>query len=258
MRGAPRSCVSFIPRLGAPSVVVLRTQWIAEDVIKTTKHAAAETLEYRGFLSEELDDLWATLGDDYFLRERADDIAWHTEAIADHNHDNGALVLVRQASESPVSNATQIFVHTQDQPNTFARICAAIETLDLSIHDARIYSDTNGGTLDTFFVLKSDGSSLSSHPDTFAEIEEKIRHSLALEGLKTVSRHTPRTVRAFTIPTSVAFSEDEAGVHTTSKYPPLTARACWRGWAQSYRSIRSLFKAQKFRHWESAWKMCSS
>ena len=186
-----------------------------EDVIKSTKHAAAETLEYRGFLSEELDDLWATLGDDYFLRERADDIAWHTEAIADHDHSNGALVLVRQASESPISNATQIFVHTQDEPNTFARICAAIETLDLSIHDARIYSDTKGGTLDTFFVLKSDGSSLSSHPDTFAEIEEKIRHSLALEGLKTVSRHTPRTVRAFTIPTSVAFSEDEAGVHTT-------------------------------------------
>ena len=58
-----------------------------EDVIKSTKHAAAETLEYRGFLSEELDDLWATLGDDYFLRERADDIAWHTEAIADHDHE---------------------------------------------------------------------------------------------------------------------------------------------------------------------------
>ena len=186
-----------------------------EDVIRSTKRAAAETLEYRGFLSEELDTLWATLGDDYFLRERADDIAWHTEAIADHNHDNGALVLVRQASESPVSNATQIFVHTQDQPNTFARICAALETLDLSIHDARIYSDTKGGTLDTFFVLKSDGSSLSSHPDNFAEIQEKIRHTLALEGLKAVSRHTPRTVRAFTIPTSVAFSEDKAGTHTT-------------------------------------------
>ena len=52
-----------------------------EDVIKTTKHAAAETLEYRGFSSEELDELWAALGDDYFLRERADDIAWQTEAI---------------------------------------------------------------------------------------------------------------------------------------------------------------------------------
>ena len=78
-------------------------------------------------------------------------------------------------------------------------------------------------------MLKSDGSSLSSHPDTFAEIEEKIRHSLAMEGLRTVTRHTPRTFRAFTIPTSVAFSQDEAGVYTsleisTADRPGLLAR----------------------------------
>ena len=186
-----------------------------EEVIRTTKQAATETLEYRGFLEDELHELWATLGEDYFLRERADDIAWHTEAIADHRHEEGALVLAKQASESPISNATQIFVHTQDEPNTFARICAALETLDLSIHDARIYSDADGGTLDTFFVLKSDGSSLDTHPDTFLEIESSIRRSLSEATLKTVSRHTPRTVKAFTIPTTITFSEDQTGGLTT-------------------------------------------
>jgi [protein-PII] uridylyltransferase len=200
-----------------------------EEVIRETKRSAADALEYRGFLEAELEGLWATRGEDYFLRERAEDIAWHTEAIADHDHDQGALVLVRQATESPIGNATQIFVHTLDEPSTFARICAALETLDLTIHDARIYSDADGSTLDTFFVLKSDGSSLDSHPDTFQEIEDRIRRHLSETELKTVSRHTPRTVKAFTIPTSVEFSQDAAS-HlttleiTTADRPGLLAR----------------------------------
>jgi [protein-PII] uridylyltransferase len=200
-----------------------------EEVIRETKRSAADALEYRGFLEDELEGLWATRGEDYFLRERAEDIAWHTEAIADHDHERGALVLVRQATESPIGNATQIFVHTLDEPSTFARICAALETLDLTIHDARIYSDADGSTLDTFFVLKSDGSSLDSHPDTFQEIEDRIRRHLSEPGLKAVSRHTPRTVKAFTIPTSVEFSQD-ATSHlttleiTTADRPGLLAR----------------------------------
>ena len=200
-----------------------------EEVIRETKRSAADALEYRGFLEDELEGLWATRGEDYFLRERAEDIAWHTEAIADHEHERGALVLVRQATESPIGNATQIFVHTLDEPSTFARICAALETLDLTIHDARIYSDADGSTLDTFFVLKSDGSSLDSHPDTFQEIEDRIRRHLSEPGLKAVSRHTPRTVKAFTIPTSVEFSQD-ATSHlttleiTTADRPGLLAR----------------------------------
>jgi [protein-PII] uridylyltransferase len=200
-----------------------------EEVIRKTKRSAADALEYRGFLEDELEGLWATRGEDYFLRERAEDIAWHTEAIADHDHERGALVLVRQATESPIGNATQIFVHTLDEPSTFARICAALETLDLTIHDARIYSDADGSTLDTFFVLKSDGSSLDSHPDTFQEIEDRIRRHLSEPGLKAVSRHTPRTVKAFTIPTSVEFSQD-ATSHlttleiTTADRPGLLAR----------------------------------
>ena len=92
-----------------------------------------------------------------------------------------------------------------------------------------IYSDTSGSTLDTFFVLKSDGASLDSHPDTFLEIEARIRQHLSESELKSVSRHTPRTVKAFTIPTTVQFSQDETS-HlttlevTTADRPGLLAR----------------------------------
>ena len=198
-------------------------------VIEDTKQAATEALEYRGFLPEELLSAWSTRGDDYFLRERPEDIAWHTEAIADHDVKSGALVLVRQASDSPIANATQIFVHTVDAPDTFARICAALESLDYSIHDARIYSDTDGSTLDTFFVLKNNGSTLDAHPDNAVEIKQAIQHSLHHATLRTISRHTPRTAKAFTIPTTVDFSQDDSGELTilevtTADRPGLMAR----------------------------------
>ena len=200
-----------------------------EEVIRETKLAATEALEYRGFLAEELAALWISRGDDYFVRERAEDIAWHTEAIADHDLADGALVLVRQAGESPIGNATQIFVHARDEPNTFAKICAALDSLDLSVHDARIYSDDDGSTLDTFYVLHSDGSSLDPHPDTFREIRQTIQHSLLQASAKTVTRRMPRTVRAFTIPTQIHFSKDElSGLTTleisTADRPGLLAR----------------------------------
>ena len=200
-----------------------------EEVIRATKRAAAEALEYRGFLEDELADLWNSRGSDYFVRERAEDIAWHTEAIADHDLADGALVLVRQAGESPIGNATQIFVHARDEANTFAKICAALDTLDLSVHDARIYSDDDGSTLDTFYVLQSDGSSLDPHPDTFSEIRQTIQHNLLQPTAKTVTRHMPRTVRAFTIPTQIHFSTDKlSGLTTleisTADRPGLLAR----------------------------------
>ena len=200
-----------------------------DEVIQATKRAAAEALEYRGFLEEELSALWASRGEDYFVRERAEDIAWHTEAIADHNLSDGALVLVRQAGESPIGNATQIFVHARDEPNTFAKICAALDSLDLSVHDARIYNDDDGSTLDTFYVLRSDGTSLDTHPDTFREIRQAIQHNLLQKSAKTVTRRMPRTARAFTIPTQIQFAKDPlSGLTTleisTADRPGLLAR----------------------------------
>ncbi len=174
-----------------------------KELVDAAKQSATEILEYRGFLARELTTIWATRGEDYFLRERPEDIAWHTEAISDHYSDQDALVLVKQATASPIANATQIFVHSKRQQNTFARICTELETLDFSIHDARIYSDTEGETLDTFFVLRSDGSPLDNHPDTFLEIKKAIELSLKQPVLRQISKHTPRTIKAFQIPTEI-------------------------------------------------------
>ena len=180
-----------------------------EDVVAATKKAAAHLLEFRGFLDDELESIWAARGTDYFLRERPEDIAWHTEAIADFDDDATPLILLKQSSESLIANATQIFVHTANTSNVFSRVCAALELLDLSINDARIYSGTDGATLDTFFVLKADGSPIDSDPDTLQRIETAIFKALTAASISTNRQRMTRTLRSFLSPTEITFIEDE-------------------------------------------------
>ena len=180
-----------------------------EDVVAATKKAAAHLLEFRGFLDDELDSIWAARGNDYFLRERPEDIAWHTEAIADFDSNGTPLILLKQSSESLIANATQIFVHTANTSNVFSRVCSALELLDLSINDARIYSGTDGATLDTFFVLKADGTPVDSDPDTLHLIETAIFKALTATSISTAQQRITRTLRSFLSPTAITFIEDE-------------------------------------------------
>ncbi len=180
--------------------------WIDE-----TRNAAIDMLEYRGFTLEELESLWHERGEDYFLRERAEDIAWHTEAIASHYQTDNPLVLVRNANESSVANTTQIFIYAPAEAQLFSGICALLEQLDLSVHDARIYNARDGMSLDTFFVLDSSGQPISEDSQRLRVIAEKLTEGLsASEDYPTiVARRTPRQMKSFTIPTETNMTIDD-------------------------------------------------
>lgn len=180
--------------------------WIDE-----TRTAASSLLEDRGFTREELNELWRERGEDYFLRERAEDIAWHTEAVAGHHDRDHPLVLVRNNADSSVANTTQIFIHARSRAQLFSRICAALEQLDLSIHDARIYNANDGMSLDTFFVLGSDGKPISEDSARLRYIKEHLTERLGdtTNDPDIIKRRTPRQVKSFSIPTETSMSIDE-------------------------------------------------
>ena len=182
-------------------------QVLVEQVRQTSK----EILEGRGFTSEELDELWRSRGEDYFLRERIEDIAWHTEAIANHRHRDIPLVLIRHAAESSVANTTQIFIHARSSAQLFSRICAGLEHLDLSVHDARIYDANNGMSLDTFFVLDSTGQPITDDYARLAHIKEYLGEILGSDAGKfaIAERRTPRKMKSFSIPTETRIYVDE-------------------------------------------------
>jgi [protein-PII] uridylyltransferase len=180
--------------------------WIDE-----TRRAARDILEDRGFTQDELDNLWRERGEDYFLRELAEDIAWHTEAVAGHHDMDHPLVLVRNNVDSTAANTTQIFIHARSRAQLFSRICTALEQLDLSVHDARIYNASDGMSLDTFFVLGSDGQPISEDNARLRYIKEHLTESLgsAASDPDIVERRTPRQLKSFSIPTETSMSIDE-------------------------------------------------
>ncbi len=180
-------------------------------LIGRAREDAVEMLEDRGFTPQELDALWANRGGEYFLRERGEDIAWHTEAIASHHDRDKPLVLVRNSNESSVANTTQIFIHARSRPQLFSMICAELEQLDLSVHDARIYSAADGMTLDTFFVLGSDGQPIAEDGARLKHIRDQLTESLADSASypDIVKRRTPRQMKSFSIPTETSMTVDE-------------------------------------------------
>ena len=180
-----------------------------QDVVLATRKAATELLENRGFLEDDLQLIWATRGVDYFLRERPEDIAWHTEAIADHDHRDSALVLVRQSTDSTIANATQIFVYALVEAGLFARVCGELEIQELSINDARIYSGTDGAALYTFFVLQADGNSVSNDEQTLEGLRRALQQALDQGGTRSVSRRTPRQLKSFLMPTETHIHQDQ-------------------------------------------------
>jgi len=202
-----------------------------EALVASVRQTSSEILEGRGFTPEELDDLWAARSQDYFLRERSEDIAWHTEAIAGHHRRDIPLVLIRNSAESSVANTTQIFIHAQSHARLFSYICAALEQLDLSVHDARIYGTDDGMSLDTFFVLDSSGEPISEDGPRLAYIKGYLTNYLGNPSAQpgAPKRRTPRKMKSFSIPTETRMIVDEVKnvsvlEVTTPDRPGLLAR----------------------------------
>lgn len=180
-----------------------------QDLIDETQEFALRKLKNKGFSREQVLSLWGDMGDDYYLRESHNDIVWHTEAIAEHNCDK-PLVLIKDTSDQHYSGATQIFIRTKEQNNVFAAAATALDQLNLSIQDARIYNSCDGYSSDTFFVLDQDGKPVSEDPITIARIQRALIDELSLvdEYSAAISRRTPRQLKHFTMPTQTSLSHD--------------------------------------------------
>ncbi|TNF36584.1 MAG: [protein-PII] uridylyltransferase [Gammaproteobacteria bacterium] len=183
-----------------------KRDWVAD-----TQNAAIGKLAIKGFTPEQVMKLWGNPGDDYFLRETANDIAWHTEAIAAHREPEKPLILIKESTDSQFQQATQIFIYMPDRIGIFATVAATMEQLDLNIVDARIFTSQNGYAVDTFYVLDADGQPLGNDPARFGHIRQTLLDALKNpEELKSlVQRYTPRKLKHFRMPTETILTQDE-------------------------------------------------
>ena len=187
-----------------------------EEHIRQTQQAALDILVRNGIEEEDAEDLWSELGDDYFLRHTASDVAWHTEAIVQHNDRHGPLVLIKETAQREFEGATQIFIYTPEQNDLFAATVSAMDQLNLSIQDARIITSTSQFSLDTYIVLDSDGGSIGENPERIRQIKQGLVDALSDPDAypSIIQRRVPRQLKHFAFAPEVTIFNDPSGLHT--------------------------------------------
>ncbi len=201
------------------------------DWISDTQTAAIDQLENLGFTEEEIHEVWAKTGEDYFLREKVDDIVWHTEAISQHDDADTPCVLLKETSDLDFEGATQIFIHARHQDTLFALVASGLEQLDLNIQDARIYNSGTGFTLDTFYVLDNNGQPIGDNAERIETIKSFLTEHIkqTTDYIDFMQRRTPRKMRLFSVPTQTTLTTDASGSYSilevmTPDRPGLLAR----------------------------------
>ncbi|GAB1256745.1 [protein-PII] uridylyltransferase [Aurantivibrio plasticivorans] len=186
-----------------------------QEVIEETQAAALHKLTRKGFSETQIRELWADMGEDYFLRETYLDIVWHMQAIA-KAPEAAILILIDKTTTVMHEGATQIFIRAKDQLNVFAAAATCLDQLNLSIQDARIYHTKSGYTVDTFYVLDQFGEPISEDKDRVARIKKALSEELSLTAdyKSVISRHTPRQLKQFAMPTRTSINTDINSGHT--------------------------------------------
>ncbi|MBK1852430.1 [protein-PII] uridylyltransferase [Marinobacter sp. 1-4A] len=207
-------------------IPVDRQEWV-----RATQSEARDILHAQNITDEQIDAIWDTVDEDYFLQDSTVDIAWQTAAIINHGDTPGPLVLIRDTHGGPTDGFSQIIIYMKDRATLFAATTAVLEQLNLNIVDARISSNDSPFTISSYVVLDEKGQPLGVDPAR----KERVRRRL-IEELDDpedypdiIHRRTPRQLRHFAFPTEVLFSNDTINERTvieviTPDRPGLLAR----------------------------------
>jgi [protein-PII] uridylyltransferase len=149
--------------------------------IADKKESASGKLAELNIPADIIAKIWSKVSDEYFVRESASNIAWHTEVVAEFDGE-GALVSIRDISENSAEGATQIFIYTSNSNYLFANCTAVFEKLNLNIQGARIFTSADDHCMDTFTVLESNGQRVGDNSKRIEEIKSSLIRQLAVGG----------------------------------------------------------------------------
>ncbi len=153
--------------------------------------------------------VWKDVNEEFFLRERAEDIALFTKAIIDSEDPDKPVILLNDVGvEIPV--ATQIFVHSKDRENIFAITAATLDKLNLNIQDARLQSASDGTAFDVFYVLDEANQPVGDNSALSARIIKTLNEAIISPQSVDfdIQRRTPRQLKNFALKTVASLRND--------------------------------------------------
>lgn len=199
--------------------------------IDATREEAREILRAQNMTDEQVDKIWDTVDEEYFLQDSTVDIAWQTAAIIRHGDNPDPLVLVRDTRGGPTDGYSQIIIYMKDRVALFAATTAVLEQLNLNIVDARINSSEGPYSISSYVVLDEQGQPLGVDPARKERVRKRLIEELddPEDYPDIIHRRTPRQLKHFAFPTEVTFSNDTINQRTvmeviTPDRPGLLAR----------------------------------
>jgi [protein-PII] uridylyltransferase len=184
-----------------------------EQLIAETQAAARKLLENTGTAGEAIDRVWALFTEEYFLRYRSEEIAWHTEILADSDTESeyGLLDVRKQAD----GDGVEAVLYTPRLKRTFAHATAMLDELGMTIVDARIVPIANEFSLDTYIFMELDHRT-EIDDARLRKIRRSLTRILTTDDTRAVkvTRRAPRQVRMFSTKTVINFDNDISNKRT--------------------------------------------
>ena len=184
-----------------------------EQLISETQATAREILHTAGTRDDAVDDVWKLFTEEYFLRFRSEEIAWHTRILADSDTQSGdGLVDVRKQADG---DGIEAVLYTPRNKRTFARATAMLDELGMTIVDARIVPIANEFSLDTYIFMELDHRT-EIDDARLSKIRRTLTGILSTDDTSAVkvTRRAPRQVRMFSTKTVINFDNDISNKRT--------------------------------------------
>ena len=177
--------------------------------LRDAKDAALRALAADNIEASQATNVWGDVNEEFFLRERAEDIALFTKAIINNAEPQKPVILLNDVGVE-ISVATQVFVHSKDRENIFSITAATLDRLNLTIQDARLQSASDGTAFDVFYVLDEANQPVGKNSVLSSTIVKTL--NAAIINPQTVDfdiqRRTPRQLKNFALKTVASLRND--------------------------------------------------
>ena len=146
------------------------------------------------------------------MRHRPEEISWHTRILTNAADQHPVVIDV---NDELTPGLTALMVFAPQELRSFVQTTATLDELGLTIVDARIVTMRDKKTLNTYFILETDGSPISGNR-RLEEIHARVLRSLTKTDTRVirVTRRAPRQVRMFSTPVRISVSHDPTNRRT--------------------------------------------
>ncbi|WP_409559377.1 [protein-PII] uridylyltransferase [Accumulibacter sp.] len=174
---------------------------MADGIVTQRQLEARRLMRYLALPEAVHERLWEQVDTVYFLRQSADEIAWHARALHDHVHPEKPLVKARL---SPLGAGLEVMIYSHDETDLFVRMAGFFSRAGYSIVDAKIHTTRDGYALDTFIVL--DVAERGGRREMISYIEHELSERLCGRSPPDLpaSGRVSRQVRHFPLQPSVS------------------------------------------------------